>query len=102
MITMGMSLYTNNIEGGNMIDIPELLNTATTSEIDEVFDFLSKNIYSFEGKKATYRLVGIMKEEGFIFHFVDNVLEVDTFTVKTDDLPLLLRADIIGILKLIR
>ncbi len=85
------------------MNLPELLNTSTTSELDEVYTFLKQNIYSFDGKRATYKLAGLMKEQdGMTFQFVDNVLEVDTFTVKTENLPLLVKADIIGILKLIR
>jgi len=83
------------------MNLPELLKTTTVSELDEAFLVLEKRVYAFPGKKGTYKIAGLMSDEGeLIFQFVDNVLEVDTFCIASQDLPAIVKQDLLTALKL--
>ena len=71
------------------------LESLTISQTDELLEKLKEKNYLIPPHNAIQGIVGIIKHhDQWYIHFVDRILQVDSFEVKIDDLSYQVKQDI--------
>ncbi len=79
------------------MNLTQQLESLTLSQADELLEKLKENNYLISPYNAIQGIVGIIKIKGeWYIHFVDRILQIDSFQVNINELPYQVKQDIIN------
>ena len=79
------------------MNLTEQLESLTLDQVDKLLERLKEKNYLVPPRNAIQGIVGLIKyQDEWHIHFVDRILEVDSFQVRVEDLQYNIKNDIIN------